>query len=432
MVKSQEAKDNLTDSTTAPPSFVSSLVSDQYEHMQTLTLIALLAEPERRKEAAHALARHLGAEELIVFVKDLEVDLLLPAPGFVQTLPRGQLWHAFLAACIERGQYEADLPFPDEQTVQRAVGFMTGDTALVLLGRGPLSGEVASVRLLLPLLHAALAGEQAAQTAKASTIVAQRAAKEAQTLATSLDGTRTMLQEALTELYRLQRQKDEFLAIASHELRTPLTTMKGLTQLTRRKLERAAVGEAAYLQLMERSIARMERLISDLLDVTRIDAGKLALRSRLSDLVEICQQAVEEQRLLSNRKIVLELSEAPVPVEVDAERIHQVLSNFLSNALKYTDAQAAVTVLLRQEDNEARVIVRDEGEGIPEEAIPHLFERFYRVDGAEVKNGSQLGLGLGLYICRAIIEMHHGQVGVESRRGQGASFWFTLPLPGTH
>jgi len=395
--------------------------------MHTLALIAALAAPERRGEAARDLAQQLGAEELIIFVKDAEVDLLLPAPGFAQTLPHGHLWHAFLAACIERGQHTAHLPFPDEKTMRPATGLASGDAAIVLLGHGALSGEIDTVRLLLPLLKAAFSGEQATQTAQASAIVAQRAAREAQALAASLDGTRDMLQKALTEVRQLEQQKDEFLSIASHELRTPLTTMKGLTQLTRRRLERAGADEASFLQLMERAIFRMERLVKDLLDVTRIDAGKLALRLQLCNLAEICQQAVEEEQLISNRNIALELPAGPVPIEIDPERITQVISNLLANAIKYTRKDCPITVRLRQEEGQARVAVHDGGEGIAAEAMPHLFERFYRVSDAEVRGGAQAGLGLGLYICRVIIELHHGQIGVESQPGQGTTFWFTLP-----
>ena len=532
------------DSTTAPQLSASFPAKNQGEQAQTLALLAALAHPVQRKEAAGALARHLGAEDLIVFVRDPEIDLLLPAAGFAQTLPQGQAWHAFLAACIKQGMHTAELPFPDEHTIRHATGFASDETALVLLGSGPLSAEVTSVCLLLPLLQAAFTGEQATQTARATAAIAQKAAQESQALALSLDGTREALQRVLsetnalieaipdavyvcdtsgelvrvnaqgvsllglrtgqalnaspiytlyypdgtpippeehalshalrgvtrmdyhfllrrhdsdqevhllissapirntigqitgavavatdiTEMYRLERQKDEFLSIASHELKTPLTSLKGLTQLTRRRLERTGADEVRFLELMERSITRMERLIKDLLDVTRIDAGRLALRLQLCDLTTLCQQAVEEQCLMSNRAIELLLPDIPIMIEIDPERINQVISNLLSNAHKYTGAECPVTLRLWQEENQACVAVQDEGEGIPAEALSHLFERFYRVAGTEVRSGSGVGLGLGLYICHSIIEQHHGHIGVRSQPGQGTTFWFKLPL----
>ena len=232
----------------------------------------------------------------------------------------------------------------------------------------------------------------------------------------------------ITELSRLERQKDEFLSIASHELRTPLTALKGLTQLTRRRLEKAHLDEAQHMAMMERSITRMDRLIKDLLDVSRIEADKLPLHLERCDLAKLCRQVSEEQTAASGRSISLLLVEEPVEVEIDAERIGQVLINLLSNALKYSKDECPITLHLSQEVDQALVSVHDEGVGIAPEALPYLFERFYRVPGTNVQSGSEMGLGLGLYICQTIISRHHGQIGVQSTPGQGSTFWFKLPL----
>ena len=231
----------------------------------------------------------------------------------------------------------------------------------------------------------------------------------------------------ITRLYRLERQKDDFLSIASHELKTPLTSLKILAQLTRRRLERAGLTESEHTVRMERAITRIERLVNDLLDASRIDSGKLALRRERADLGAISRAAAEEEMATTERHIVLDLPDEPVEVEVDVDRMAEVLTNLLSNALKYSPQECAVKLGLSVEDWEAVITVRDEGAGIPPESLPYLFERFYRVPGVQVQSGSGVGLGLGLFITREIVERHGGMISVESAVGHGATFTVRLP-----
>ena len=118
----------------------------------------------------------------------------------------------------------------------------------------------------------------------------------------------------------------------------------------------------------------------------------------------------------------------PIEVEVDVDRISQVVLNLLSNARKYSAVGAPISLVLERRENTGVLMVQDQGVGIPEDQLPHIFERFYRVPGIERQSGSNVGLGLGLYISQVIIARHQGQVGVESVPGEGATFWFTLPL----
>jgi PAS domain S-box-containing protein len=232
----------------------------------------------------------------------------------------------------------------------------------------------------------------------------------------------------ITEMYRLERQKDEFLSIASHELKTPLTTLKILTQLTRRRLERLNLLETEHTARMDRAIARIERLVNDLLDASRIESGKLALRIERCDLAEVCRQAIAEQHESAERDITGHLPDAPIWVEADADRIEQVLANLLSNALKYSAPESPVTLTLETHDGEAIVSVEDQGVGIPPDAVDHLFERFYRVPGVQVQSGSGVGLGLGLFISREIVERHGGRIWADSVVGVGSVFGLDLPL----
>ncbi len=236
---------------------------------------------------------------------------------------------------------------------------------------------------------------------------------------------------------------NEFLGIASHELKTPITTIKGSTQLLERRLKKmlaaeTAVEERRHLQeeaqdLLRRTnvqVNRLTRLINDLLDMSRIQAHKLEPHMERVDLVTVIRDVVQEQsRGAATRTILLDLpSEDEISIFADIDRIEQVITNYISNALKYSAADKPVMVSLRVEGHEVVVAVRDEGPGLPLEEQANVFDRFYRVKGIEVKSGSGVGLGLGLYICKTIIELHQGQVGVESEEGKGATFWFSLPL----
>ncbi len=242
------------------------------------------------------------------------------------------------------------------------------------------------------------------------------------------------------------RRMQEFLSIASHELRTPLTSLQGNIQVMARHLsaphlEGAPAEELArvialartMLGRSEHSLRRIRRLVDDILDDARIREGHLEAHLEPCDLVAVVREAVDEQRLqASERTIQLELPEAqPVTVRADASRIGQVVTNYLTNALKYSTEEQPVTVRIQVEDATARVSVRDEGVGLPAEEQAHIWEHFYRAKGIEVQSGSGVGMGIGLYISKSIIEGHGGQVGVHSAPGQGSTFWFTLPLAQT-
>jgi signal transduction histidine kinase len=243
-------------------------------------------------------------------------------------------------------------------------------------------------------------------------------------------------------LSEVNRRMDEFLGIAGHEMRTPLTTIIGNMQLAQRRLERLRrhddllppvareLDEAHHL--LDRSnagLGRLSALVNDVLDVSRIQAGRLQIRPRRCDLVEVVRAVVEEQRgLAATRTIRLEFPEAPIPVWADPERIGQVVANYLTNALKYSSEDQAVTVGLDRTATLTRVWVHDEGPGVAPQEQERIWERFYHAERIEHRHGSSVGLGLGLYISKTIIMQHAGVVGVESDPGAGVTFWFTLPI----
>lgn len=243
-------------------------------------------------------------------------------------------------------------------------------------------------------------------------------------------------------LREANRRMDVFLGVASHELKTPLTSLKTSAQLLERRLgsvqpEAQSAGDLAQricavqplIETSARSIGRLQRLVDDLLDMSRIQEDKLDLRLQPVDLTALVTESVEEQRRVHPARAVrLETPvDTAVRVEGDPDRIVQAITNFLTNALKYSEDDRPVDVTVRAEPEHVRVLVRDQGPGLPPQDRERVWERFHRASGIEVRSGSGVGLGLGLYITRTIIERHGGQVGVESEPGQGSTFWFSLP-----
>jgi PAS domain S-box-containing protein/excisionase family DNA binding protein len=239
------------------------------------------------------------------------------------------------------------------------------------------------------------------------------------------------------------RQMDAFLSMVSHELKSPLTAIQGNLQLAERKLRRlqapimtpTPAGEeplAGVLRFIEQAqwqIGVQTRLVNDLIDSSRIQADRLELQVGRCDLVQLAQKVVEDQRLSApTRQIELHTSVSELLALADAQRVGQVITNYLTNALKYSKASHPVQVSISLEGQMARVAVRDEGPGLTPEQQQRIWERFYRVPGIEVQSSTGVGLGLGLYICKRLIELQGGQVGVQSAPGHGSTFWFTLPL----
>ena len=244
-------------------------------------------------------------------------------------------------------------------------------------------------------------------------------------------------------LQKANRRMDEFLGIAAHELRTPLTTLLVTAHLLERQLTRIQLAGkmpedlANQLRLVSKSLEpmdqqgrRLSRLINDMVDTSRIKTGQLEIHLEPCELAGIVSGAVEEQRLAHpQRTIDLALPvDARVMVVGDADRLGQVVTNYLTNALKYSREDSPVEARLRVDGDTARVSVRDGGSGLPPEEQSLVWDPFHRAPGVEVQAGSGVGLGMGLHICKTIIERHRGSVGVESAVGQGSTFWFALPL----
>lgn len=255
--------------------------------------------------------------------------------------------------------------------------------------------------------------------------VTQRKATEAQLVA---EHARVLeLERGQNERLReLDLMKDEFVALVSHELRTPLTTIQGYTELV---LDGTA-GEIneeqrGMLAAVDRSSARLFRLINDLLFVAQVNAGKLNVAIEDVDLAKVAREAIDDARpRAAAAEVALELRVEPIPeVKADRVRLGQVFDNLISNAIKFTPPGGRVGLSLSAVGDEAIIVITDSGMGMTTEDQQRLFTRFFRTkDAAKIQ-----GTGLGLSITKAIVDAHHGSISVESTVGAGTSFTVTVP-----
>lgn len=219
---------------------------------------------------------------------------------------------------------------------------------------------------------------------------------------------------------RAERTQQDFVAMASHDLATPVTVLRARAQLMQRRQE---YDEAAIEAIIEQT-TRMERLIADLRDLVRLETGQIELRRVAVDLRDLARESAERVRVQATAHAVrIETPRDPVRGEWDPDRLGQVLDNLLGNAVKYSRSGSDIVVRVMACGAEARIAVTDRGEGIPAEALPRLFERFYRADRGE----EAPGLGIGLYISRMLVEAHGGRIWAESAPGQGSTFTVALP-----
>src|SRR5258708_14790942 len=239
-----------------------------------------------------------------------------------------------------------------------------------------------------------------------------------------------LVQQRTHELLEANAAKDTFLSIAAHELHPPLSSLKSKVQLLQRQLEHTDAPEVVSMGVvdLERSICRLETLVNDLLDASRIETNRFVLHRQRCDLVELCRHLLDEFTAGAGPIRPFEALGEPIEAEVDADRISQVILNLLLHARTSSPQGAPIIVTLQQVGYEATLSVRDRGVGIPAEMLSYTFEQYDRVPGIDVRDGTSSGMGLGLSISRKIVERHGGHLDVQSRPGQGSVFFFGLPL----
>lgn len=229
----------------------------------------------------------------------------------------------------------------------------------------------------------------------------------------------------ITERRELEKRKDEFLSIVSHELKTPLTTIKAFTQILQLQLKDNKV-IYGYLEKMDSQIDRLTGLIKDTIDVSKIQAGKLELRKEEFDVDLLVDETINNLQIANNTHTIIKEGKIDVKINADRNRIEQVLTNLINNAIKYSPNSNEILVAVTADKKDVKVDVTDYGIGISEKEQQNIFERFYRVKN--VSEDRFYGLGLGLYISNDLVNRHGGQIKVKSKEGEGSTFSVILPL----
>jgi signal transduction histidine kinase len=438
-----------------------------------LTHVVALAEPIGRAASAEALGHFLGGETTLVFVRDREVGVLLPAPGLVQTLPNGRAWRLFLERCAADGEGVAELPVPWDGASRWVAGVACGlDVVGVLVARECLALDLRALRELLPFLAAIVRGEREAASAGAQAALARQAAAHAESMARALEEANDRLSAQACELetanLQMQEQaveleaqaaerelqadelqlanvaletariiaeagnraKSEFLATMSHELRTPLNAIAGHVQLVQLGIHgpvTAAQREA--LERVDRSQRHLLGLINDILNLARIESGRVEYRLREISMAETMRDLlpmIEPQVASKGLRLVSDVDPG-LCARADSEKLQQVLLNLLSNAVKFTPVGGTISIAAdRTEDGRRAVVrVRDTGIGIPVDRLDDIFEPFVQVDASHSR--TEEGTGLGLSISRDLARGMGGDLTVESTPGTGSTFTLVLP-----
>jgi|GEM_PF-1822724 len=242
------------------------------------------------------------------------------------------------------------------------------------------------------------------------------------------------LKQDLAALKESEQLKDDFIATAAHELCSPLTALVGYAGM----LEQQTSGDTGpdlaewqveALEAIAQDAKKLANLTNDLLDVTQLQAGKFQLHCYPTDLVALSQRVVTRLRLTAkDHTLMTEMNAQRIMVTIDIQRIEQVLTNLLSNAIKYSPVRSTIVLAAREnpEGSVAELAVRDQGIGIPAHQQRHIFSRFFRADNARALGID--GTGLGLHLCRELVELHHGHIWFESVQGHGSTFYASLPL----
>jgi len=405
-----------------------------------LALIATLVDGDR-VAATRKVAAALGADEVIVLSRDPGTGAYLPVPGSRKTLPGGVEWRQLLTGLARGGVQRAQLPALEDRQPVAATACSNEDTAIVLLGAEVEEALLARLCAILPLFGVVLRSQQALAIAQGELAASRYELKQSAALMKSLDETRRQHDRTLIELdaqadslssARARAEeatvaKDRFLAMLGHELRNPLSPIVTALELIRHR----GLWSPEH-DIMQRQVRHLLRLVDDLLDIARITGDKLVLARENVELSAVVELALEMASPL------LEQGRHPIDVRVpagglgvfgDKARLAQVFSNLITNAAKYSDKGAPITITAQRCDEVVRVEVADEGIGIDRQMLEGVFEMF-----EQQRRGldrSQGGLGLGLAIVRNLVVQHGGRVWALSE-GHGHGSRFVVELPASH
>jgi signal transduction histidine kinase len=302
-----------------------------------------------------------------------------------------------------------------------AAGLIAGLTGALLL----FSGLIASMRRPLEELVDA-AGRLAAGDRSARVEVGGLA--ETATLGAAFNEMADELEREASQRDQLDRLKDEFVLTASHELRSPLTSVQGFAELLMLERDSLTPKQVETVEIILDNCRHLVRLLNDLLDLARSDAGRLSIQAQPTELAPLIDDAVRTMRAQTesaNQSLIQQVDPGLPLVDVEPGRIRQILVNLLTNAHEYSPERASIAVTARAEGDEVVIAVIDDGPGIPESQLEQIFERFTRGEAGLTQRVG--GTGLGLAISKSLVELHGGTIEVESTVGRGSTFTFRLP-----
>jgi signal transduction histidine kinase len=323
----------------------------------------------------------------------------------------------------------------DRATLREEIDDQTRDTAL-LVGAGLIagltgaallfSGLIASMRR--PLEDLVEASERLAGGDLEARVTVGGLSETAQ-LGAAFNEMAEELQRRAGERDQLERMKDEFVLTASHELRSPLTSVQGFAELLMLEREKLSPKQAETVEIILDNTRHVVRLLNDLLDLARSDAGRLTIAPNPTEVAPLVEEATRTLRgqTEARRQVLHEEIEPGLPlIDADRDRIRQVLVNLLTNANEYCPDGATISVKACRDDAEVEIAVSDDGPGIPSDQLEHIFERFTRGDAGMTQRVG--GTGLGLAISKSLVELHGGRIAAESTLGGGSTFRFRLPV----
>ena len=365
---------------------------------------------------------------MLLYVRDPELGVLLPAAGMPQTVRAGPGWSQFLKLAADDGVHRSEVELPLGHR-RAATSCTCGQLAVVMLGGESPPADLDELQTALPLLAATLVNEQRLRLAQVQRQQAHEMSQRSAALSRALETARSEAARLNVQLREEDHLKDQFLAMLAHELRNPLAGVVASLQV----LSMSEVGaplQRKTLELMERQCAQLQRLVDDLMDVARVSHGRIELDLQPLVLQDVLQGSIEGIRHAVEAKdhtLTLQLPDTALVVNADAMRLTQVFSNLLHNAIKYTDRGGRISVEARQEGDGVAVDVTDSGIGIDALMLDAVFELFQQAPVA--LDRSQGGLGLGLTLARKLLALHRGRVQAHSAgRGRGSTFTVGLPL----
>jgi signal transduction histidine kinase len=322
-------------------------------------------------------------------------------------------------------------PFTYRQTALANLASITAAVGAVALGIAVLVAAVLAVRVTTPLRRLTEASRALAEGQLGARI--PRAdirddPTEVAALATQFNAMADQVEDSLEKIRRDRDRSRDFLADVSHELRTPIAALLTFNELLTERTGEDPGARAEFLHNSRVQLERLDWLAQNLLELSKLDSGLVLLDLRPDDLRVAVESAVEQARPAARRRkleLRLALPDAPIRIRHDPQRIGQVVTNLVGNAIKFTEPGGVVDVRVVADDDGARIEVHDTGVGIQPDELPRIFERFYRGSSANEARGS--GSGLGLAIVKSIVDMHHGTVEVQSTLGRGTTFLVGLP-----